>query len=196
MNKTKAIALSAVCSAMAIACFVGATYIDLFGFVLSLLGGVIVCVPMIVTPRYRTYTLLALTVSLTVTAIMATSRIVEMVYYCSTIVPIVVVKAWSDGITLDLWQEDDNGNAIKKPQQPRYTKTKWILYYVLMQISIVAVLGITYLMLPLDWADIIGSYIIYALVLLLELVPIVLDRLLNGIFPIVKKAMIKAKLTP
>ncbi len=196
MTNTKAIALSGVCGAMATVCFVGASYIELFGFLLSLLGGLIICVPMIVTPRYRVYSMLVLAVSFTLTAIFATSRIVELVYYCLTITPLVVVKAWCDRVTLDIWQEDANGNLMQKAPQAKRTKTKWALYYVLMQMSIVAVLAVTYILTPLDWEEMSGSWIIYALVLLLELVPLALDRVLNGIFPLLQKTMIKAKLVP
>ncbi len=194
MTNTRAIALTAVCSAMATVCFVGATYIELFGFVLSLLGGVLVCVPMIVTPRYRVYTVLAIAVSFTLTAVFASSRIVELVYYCLTLVPLVVTKAWCDRVTLDVWQEDGEQNI--NVAKAKLTKTKWVLYYVFMQISIAAIVLVTYLILPLEWAEMSTSYLLYVMIILLEIIPIPFDKLLNGVFPIVKKAMIKAKLVP
>lgn len=195
MNNTRAIALTAVCSAMATVCFVGASYVELFGFILSLLGGMLLCVPMIVTPRYRPYSLLALVVSFALTGIFASARIVELVYYCFTIVPLVIIKAWCDGITLDLWQEDSQGNQTRKVV-PKAKVAKWVLYYIFTQISIAAIIAVTYLLMPLEWQEIVDSYILYIVVLLLELVPLALDRVLNGTFPIVQKAMIKAKLTP
>ncbi len=194
MTNIRAIALTAVCSAMATVCFVGATYIELFGFILSLLGGVLVCVPMIVTPRYRGYTVLAIAVSFTLTAVFASSRIVELVYYCLTLVPLVVVKAWCDRVTLDIWQEEGEQNI--KVGKPKLTKTKWVLYYVFMQISIAGIVLVTYLIVPLEWAEMSTSYLLYVMIILLEVMPIPFDKLLNGVFPIVKNAMIKAKLVP
>lgn len=185
MNNTRAVAVSGVCSAMATVCFVGSAYLELFGFLLTLLGAMLVCVPMMITPRYKVYTIIVATVSVTVTLLLAWGMVVNIVYFTATMLPLVIVKVWCDNITLD-------EQACKQ----KHTKTKWVLYYIFMQIAIVLSLVVTRLFMDLQWSVIFDSTIVYLMIILLELVPVALDRVLGSALNIVKSAMVKAKLLP
>lgn len=184
MNKARLIAYTAICSAIATLCIVLSAYVKWVAVIFTVVASVAVCIPLLISNKYKLYSILAYLVSSVVGTMLSTSNIM----YCAIIIcfamPMALLKCGMENIGLE-----------QTPQKKR-TVLKWILYFVVCEIAIAITVLAMYLVTPAVLDAIITGGNWYLYIILLNVVVPLYDFLLRGTFSLALSAMKKAKIMP
>lgn len=196
MSKTKLIALSGICSAIAVTCVLlcGVASWGMPAF--SAIAAVAVVIPLLVDPKALTYSLLTYAVSFAL-GTFAAAGLGNVVYAVPVLtfgMPFAIVKVWGETVKVSAQVEqtetfeDPFGNGEEThvlsvqlngtKRLPRFVK--WILYYVLLEIAIGLTLLAAYLFVKPLFNQIVGNKYFYLLLALSQLIVIPYDLLMRG----------------
>lgn len=203
MSKTKLIALSGVCSAIAVVCILlsGVASWGLPAF--SAIAAIAVVIPLLVDPKALTYSLLVYAVS-SILGAFVTVGLGNAVYAVPTIVfgmPFAIVKVVGESVKVSAHLEQTetikdpfgNGDDVQVAQMKLRGKTrlnpviKWILYYVLLELALGFTLLFAYLFVQPLFEQIVTNRFFYLLLAAAQLIVIPYDLLMRGCFVATKK---------
>lgn len=197
--KAKLIATSGICGAVATVCLllVGVPGVNYFALVLAVISSVAVSMPLLLSPdKGLQYSLLTCFVS---GVLGVTFGIANIVFVAPTVLfcmPFAITKVYCESVkltasiegekTLDdpFGQGDDKKVvALNINTKPRVSKVvKWIIYYVLLEISLVATFFATKLLTPAVHEIIITNGYVWWLAGACQVFVILYDLLLRGVF--------------
>ena len=196
MGKTKLIALSGVCGAVAVVCMLLASFAIWATLILSVLASVAVVIPLLVEPRGLKYSLLVYGVASVLGAFSAFALgnivyVAPMVGFC---MPFAIVKVYSETLKVSAkfeepqTLEDPFGNGedthvveVKLNGTKRLpTVVKWVLYYALLEVGVGLTMLIAYLLAKPLFEQIVSNKYFYLLLAVTQLVVIPYDLLMRG----------------
>ena len=196
MGKTKLIALSGICGAVAVVCMLLSSVAFWATLILSVIASIAVVIPLLVDPKGLTYSLLIFAVSSVLGAFSAFA-IGNVVYVAPCVafaMPFAIVKVYGETVKVSakLEQaekfedpfgqgEDTHVVQVKLDGKKRlHPIVKWVLYYVLLEVGIGLTLLAAYLLAKPMFNQITQNKYFYLLLAALQLVVIPYDLLMRG----------------
>ena len=195
MGKTKLIALSAVCSAMAVVCMMLCSLTFWAALFLSVLASLAVVVPLLVEPKALVYSLLSYAVSSVLgvffsVAVGNVAYVAPCVAFC---MPFAIVKVYGETVKLSaefappqtienpFGEKDTHVVEVKLDGKKRlHPIVKWVLFYVLLEAGIGLTLLSAYLLTPPLFHQIVQNKYFYLLIAAFQLIPIPYNLLMRG----------------
>lgn len=200
MSKTKLIALSGVCGAVSLVCLIFTGYATWIAFILAVMSSVAVAVPVIVNGKNLVYSVLTWISSSTLGLLLAVGKIYYVVPVVFFAMPMTVFKVFGESsktdenqtVTLD--EPFGSGTLTVTPKQrPRVNAViRWIVYYVLLEISLALTVGTMYLFTPDVLDNLVQNGAIWWLLVAGQIVVVVFDFILNGAIKITRDAVRKS----
>ena len=196
MSKTKLIALSGICSAVAVACMMLTSIAFWATLILSVVASIAVVIPLLVDPRGLFYSLLIYAVA-SVLGAFASFVVGNAVYVAPCVafaMPFAIVKVYGEAVRVSAkltehqtledpfgQGEDTHVLSVKLDGKKRLPAVvKWILYYVLLEAGIALTLLAAYLLTKPLFDQIVQNKYFYLLLAALQLVVIPYDLLMRG----------------
>lgn len=209
MSKTKLIALSGICSAVATLCVLlcGVASWGMPAF--SAIAAVAVVIPLLVDPKALTYSLLTYAVSFTLGAF-ATAGLGNIVYAVPVLtfgMPFAIVKVFGETVKVSAQVEqtqtlDDPFNSGEQTQVVQmqlqgkrrlHPVVKWVLYYVLLEIAICLTLLVAYLFVKPLFEQFVANKYFFLLLVAAQLIVIPYDLLMRGCLITTKRILNKIR---
>ncbi|MCH5159898.1 MAG: hypothetical protein J1F66_03495 [Clostridiales bacterium] len=196
MGKTKLIAISGICAAVAVVCMLLCSVAFWAVLMLSVIASIAAVIPLLIAPKGLTYSLLIYAVSSVLGGFSAVA--LGNIVYVAPIVafgmPFAIVKVYGETVSfsaqLDQKQtfEDPFGNGedthvmqVQLKGKKRLNPiVKWVLYYVLLEVAIGLTLLAAYLFTKPLFDQIVSNDFFYLLLAALQLIVIPYDLLMRG----------------
>ena len=196
MGKTRLIAISGVCGAVAVACMLLCSVAFWAVLMLSVIASIAVVIPLLIDPKGLIYSLLVYAVSSVLGGFAAVGlgNIVYVAPIVAFAMPFAIVKVFGETVKVSAQFEqkqtfeDPFGNGEdthvmevqlqgKKRLRPI---VKWVLYYVLLEVAIGLTLLSAYLFVEPLFNQIVSNKFFYLLLAALQLIVIPYDLLMRG----------------
>ena len=196
MGKTKLIAISGVCSAVAVVCMLACSLAFWAALILAVISSIAVVIPLLIDPKGLVYSLLVYAVSSVLGGFAAVGlgNIVYVAPIVAFAMPFAIVKVYGETVKVsaqveqtetleDPFEEGENLHVMqmqfegKKRLNP---VVKWVLYYVLLEICIGLTLLAAYLFTQPLFNQIVANKYFYLLLAALQLIVIPYDLLMRG----------------
>lgn len=202
-NRARIMAICGICGAISTICLLclgipGANWI---GLVLAVLASVAVAIPTMASGKVG-YSLITYFVSGVIGVWTNLSRAMYLAPVVGFCMPMAIIKITAETLKISAKTEhktidDPFGNGDDKKviavafdaRQRMNNVVKWILYYVVLEIGIVATLFATYLLMPTTFQAIYQHKLFLVLLAVLQLLPIPYDMLLRGAFALTAKTL-------
>ena len=209
MSKTKLIALSGICSAVATLCILLCGVASWGMPVFSAIAAVAVVIPLLIDPKSLTYSLLIYAVSFVLGAF-ATAGLGNIVYAVPVLafgMPFSIIKVFGETIKVSAQVEqtetlDDpfvSGEQTQVVQMQLQGKrrlhpvVKWVLYYVLLEAAIGLTLLAAYLFVKPMFEQFFANKFFYLLLIAAQLVVLPYDLLMRGCLVATKRILNKIR---
>ena len=209
MSKTKLIALSGICSAVAVVCILLCSVASWGMPVFSVIAAIAVAVPLLVDPKALTYSLLSYAVSCVLGAFVSVG-LGNIVYAVPVVVfgmPFSIVKVFGESVKVSAQLEQTqtfedpfgNGEDVHVAQMQLQGKrrlhpvVKWVLYYVLLEVAIGLTLLVAYLFAKPLFEQLLANKFFYLLLIAAQLIVIPYDLLMRGGLVATKKILNKIR---
>ena len=196
MSKTRLIALSGICSAVAVVCMIVCSVAPWAMLILSVVASIAVVIPLIVDSKGLGYTLLVYAVA----GLIGTFAAFEfggLVYAAPCVsfcMPFAIVKVRGESVkvqatlnekqTLDDPFDQDTKIHVAEVQlqskKPFPTVVKWVLYYILLEVGIGLTMLSAYLLMPDFFTQIVNNELFWLLIVAAQAIVVLYDLLLRG----------------
>ena len=196
MGKTKLIAISGICSAVAVVCMLLCSVALWATLILCVIASIAVVVPLLIDSKGLTYSLLIFAVASVLGGFSAVAlgNVVYVVPMVTFAMPFAIVKVCGETVKVSAQVEqqetfeDPFGNgedthvlALQLQGKKRLpTVVKWVLYYVLLEIAIGLTILSAYLFVQPLFNQIVSNKFFYLLLATAQLIVIPYDLLMRG----------------
>lgn len=206
MSKAKIIAVSAICAAVAVGCLALAGFVKWVALICAAVASVAVAIPVLLDYRNWVYSVLVLIVSGALGAFIGIGNIVYVAPIVAFCMPFAIVKAYGESLRVtakveestvleDPFNQGDDKHVVAVKLDGKKclpTWLKWLLYYVLLEISIGLTVLSMYLFMPPVFENFFANKWCYAVLAVAQLVVIPYDLFMRGCFIGTVKIMRKA----
>ncbi len=206
MSKAKIIAVSAICAAVAVGCLALAGFVKWVALICAAVASVAVAIPVLLDYRNWVYSVLVLIVSGALGAFIGIGNIVYVAPIVAFCMPFAIVKAYGESLRVtakveestvleDPFNQGDDKHVVAVKLDGKKclpTWLKWLLYYVLLEVSIGLTVLSLYLFMPPVFENFFANKWCYAVLAVAQLVVIPYDLLMRGCFIGTVKIMRKA----
>ncbi len=206
MSKAKIIAVSAICAAVAVGCLALAGFVKWVALICAAVASVAVAIPVLLDYRNWVYSVLVLIVSGALGAFIGIGNIVYVAPIVAFCMPFAIVKAYGESLRVtakveestvleDPFNQGDDKHVVAVKLDGKKclpTWLKWLLYYVLLEVSIGLTVLSMYLFMPPVFENFFANKWCYAVLAVAQLVVIPYDLLMRGCFIGTVKIMRKA----
>lgn len=206
MNKTKLIATSGLCAAVATLALLvcGVPSAKYFVVIFGVIAAIAVCIPLLIDGCNLVYSVLAWFASSLIGFFAGTANILYVAPVVLFFVPFAVIKAYGESVKVtaqintERTLEDPFGEKDKqfvalevkgKKRLPAFVK--WILYYVVLEAGIGVTVLLTKVFTPYVFEQMVSNDLFWWLVAAMQLVTFPYDLLLKGCFVSAKKLIRK-----
>ncbi len=208
MNKAKIIAISAMCAALVFGCLALVTVpaVKYLALILAVLASIATVIPLLLDGKNIVYTLLVYVVGSVLGMFLGIANVVYIAPIITFCIPFTIVKVSAEtvvvtaqvngeGVLEDPFDSKDDKKVVKvkvetKRKMPKVVQ--WILYFVLLEVSIALTLLATYLFTPAVYSTIVGNQWFWWLVAILQLCVFPYDLLMRGCLIETSKILQKA----
>ena len=196
MSKTRLIAISGICAAVAVVCMLLSIFAIWATLLLSVVASLAVVIPLLVEPKALMYSLLVYMVASVLGAFSATTlgNVVFVVPCVTFAMPFAIVKVYGESVKVSAkleeketledpfgQGEDTRVVAVKLKGKKRLpTVVKWVLYYALLEIGIGLTLFTAYVLAKPTFDQIVQNKYFYLLLGAMQLVVVPYDLLMRG----------------
>lgn len=196
MSKTRLIAISGICAAVAVVCMLLSSFAIWATLLLSVVASLAVVIPLLVEPKALMYSLLVYMVASVLGAFSATTlgNVVFVVPCVTFAMPFAIVKVYGESVKVSAkleeketledpfgQGEDTRVVAVKLKGKKRLpTVVKWVLYYALLEIGIGLTLFTAYVLAKPTFDQIVQNKYFYLLLGAMQLVVVPYDLLMRG----------------
>lgn len=169
MSKTRLIAISGICGAVAVVCMLLCSIAGWVTLILSVLASIAVVIPLLVDSKGLVYSLLVYAVAsvLGVFAAFSLGSVVNVAPCIAFCIPFAIVKVRGESVKPD--------GAKRLPAVVR-----WVLYYVLLEIALGLTVLVAYLFVPALFQEMVSNPFFYLLLGASQLVVMPYDLLMRG----------------
>lgn len=196
MSKTRLIALSGICGAVAVVCMLLSSFAIWATLLLSVVASLAVVIPLLVEPKGLVYSLLVYAVA-SVLGGFAAAGLGNVVFVAPCVafsMPFAIVKVYGEAVKVSAklhetetledpfgQGEDTHVVAVQLKGKKRLPAVvKWVLYYVLLEVGIGLTLLTAYLLAKPMFNQIVQNKYFYLLLAAMQLVVIPYDLLMRG----------------
>ena len=196
MGKTKLIAISGICSAVAVVCMLLCSVAFWGVLILAVIASIAVVVPLLIDPKGLVYSMLVYAVSglLGGFVVVALGNVVYVLPMVAFAMPFAIVKVYGEMVKVTAQVEQTEtledpfggGEDLRVMQMQFNGKkrlhpvVKWVLYYVLLEIAIGLTLLSAYLFAKPLFDEIVRNKYFYLLLATLQLIVMPYDLLMRG----------------
>lgn len=189
-SKVRIVALCGIMCAVAVACCIGAAYVNWVALSLAVIASVAVAVPTIVNAKYLVYSLLCYFVSTILSVWLGFANIGQVVPIVVFALPFAIVKAYGESPKTTITTTDEDGTTTTRGIGKKLpTFVKWLLYYMLAEVALALTALSLWLFMPAAferlWQN---NWLVYLLIIAQLVVPLY-NVLMNGCFVIVRKTV-------
>lgn len=204
--KSKLLTLCGICSAFALLCQLGASYLVYVGFAFSLISSIMVCVPALVNPRYFYWSLLTYAASTVLGIVLGASvNPVSVLLSAVFMSPFALLKLFCESekkvevvetknVTVDseterLFGFDEKQSVRKTPNKVTRVSgwLRWVVYYVYLEVALVVFGLLLKLFAPNLFENERITVFIIIVAALANLALPLYSKMLNGLFTLVRK---------
>ncbi|MCM1042635.1 MAG: hypothetical protein NC350_00260 [Corallococcus sp.] len=182
MNKTKLIALSGVCAAVAVLCVWLAAYVKWVALMLAVVASVAVAVPLVIDARYGLYSVFTYIAASILGVILGFGNIVYVAPIVTFAMPFAMWKVFAES------KRVKDGNEV--PRVPVWAK--WIVFFVLCEVAVAITAGATYLVTPVVFENILAYKYFWLIPVAVNLAVPVYNVLMNGCIYLTRNALAKS----